>query len=317
MAEHPMAAMAHLKFAGVSGDGVRLLLLDDQGAEFSLDITPRLRAALRGDAPRTGQMEIKMDSTLRPRDIQARIRAGETPEAVAEAARTNVDKIMSFVAPVLAERRHVADRAQRANVRRPAGGEPATGSRALGDAVEAHLRACNIDPLIAEWDAWRREDGRWTISATFAATARTGTGRFTFDMPGNYVVLDNEDARWLVGESVSTPAPARDDLQNVRERRLNAVPGDELPLGDDAIELVAEKDDVTPTVHDEPLEPELPLDAFFGDSPDPAPSDTAQPDPAAADEPEPERATRRPVAKKKGRASVPSWDEIMFGGGDQ
>ena len=26
-------------------------------------------------------------------------------------------------------------------------------------------------------------------------------------------------------------------------------------------------------------------------------------------------ATRRPVQKKKGRASVPSWDEIMFGSG--
>jgi hypothetical protein len=28
----------------------------------------------------------------------------------------------------------------------------------------------------------------------------------------------------------------------------------------------------------------------------------------------PEPASRRP-AKRKGRASVPSWDEIMFGGG--
>ncbi|HRD63882.1 MAG TPA: hypothetical protein PL137_23485, partial [Nocardioides sp.] len=29
---------------------------------------------------------------------------------------------------------------------------------------------------------------------------------------------------------------------------------------------------------------------------------------------EPEPATRRPVKKTRGRASVPSWDEIMFGG---
>ena len=61
-----------------------------------------------------------MDSVLRPRDIQARIRAGETPESVAAAAQTAVEKIMPYAAPVLAEREHVTQRAQRASIRRPA-----------------------------------------------------------------------------------------------------------------------------------------------------------------------------------------------------
>ena len=88
-----------------------------------------------------------MDSVLRPRDIQARIRAGETPEAVAAAAQTSVEKIMPYAAPVLAEREHVAQRAQRASIRRPAssGGAPA-GSRTLGDAVAGHLRAQTSTP---------------------------------------------------------------------------------------------------------------------------------------------------------------------------
>ena len=59
-----------------------------------------------------------MESTLRPRDIQARIRAGETPESVAQVAGTSVDKVMPYAAPVLAERAHVAQRAQRASIRR-------------------------------------------------------------------------------------------------------------------------------------------------------------------------------------------------------
>ena len=75
--------MAHLTLAGVSDDGKRLLLVSDAGSEFTVDIDARLRAALRGEHARFGQLEIKMDSALRPRDIQARIRAGETPEAVA------------------------------------------------------------------------------------------------------------------------------------------------------------------------------------------------------------------------------------------
>lgn len=328
----PVRPERPLDLAGVSPDRTRLLLVDDGGATYTLPVTPGLRAALRGDAPRLGQLENPMESTLRPRDIQTRIRSGETAEAVAEAAGTSVDKIMPFVAPVLAERQHVAERAQRSTVRRPAGESAPSGpgGRMLGDAVEAHLRALNIDPEGVDWDAWRREDGRWTLTAGYAVAARTGSAHFTFDMPGNYVVLDDEDARWLVGDVVASPAPTRDDLQSVRERRLSTITPeasvetavadtdqDELPLGDDAIDLVAEPF---------PVDEQMPLEAFFDDSPDSddpelreeaAEAAAAEPEPdpepvaaPVAEEPQP---ARRTVQKKKGRASVPSWDEIMFG----
>ena len=100
--------MLHLTLAGLSEDNKRLLLVSDSGEEFTLDIDARLRAALRGEHARIGQLEIHMESTLRPRDIQARIRAGETPEAVATAAHTTVDKILPFANPVLAERARAA-----------------------------------------------------------------------------------------------------------------------------------------------------------------------------------------------------------------
>lgn len=313
--------------AGVSEDRARLLLVDERGGTFTLAVTPSLRAALRGDASRLGQLEIPMESVLRPRDIQARIRSGESAEAVAQAAQTSVDKIMAFVGPVLAERQHVAERAQKSNVRRSAGESGSSGGgRTLGDAVESHLRSLNIDPEGVEWDSWRREDGRWTLAAGFALPVRTGTAHFSFDLPGNFVVVDDEDARWLVGEAVPSPAPARDDLRSQRERRLTSVSQDELPLGDDAIELVS----------DEPFDGDEPVEAFLDDSPasdDPALREEAReaadsepdpvPDPApepveAARETEPsvadEAPARRTVQKKKGRASVPSWDEIMFGG---
>ena len=178
--------------------------------EFTLDVDDKLRAALRGDHARLGQLEIKMDSVLRPRDIQARIRAGETPEDVAAAAQTTVDKIMPYAAPVLAEREHVAQRAQRASIRRPASsGAAPTGSRTLGDAVAAHLRAQNVDPGGVDWDAWRREDGRWTLTAVFRSEAREAEAAFTFDAPGNYVSAEDDDARWLIGDTVAGPAPQR------------------------------------------------------------------------------------------------------------
>jgi hypothetical protein len=311
--------MAHLTLTGVSDDGKRLLLVSDKGVEFTLDITPSLRGALNGETSRIGQLEIPMESALRPRDIQARIRAGETPEAVAEAAHTTVDKIMTYAGPVLAEREHVADRAQRSSVRRVPG-ESTGGARTLGDAVSAHLRSTNVDPTTVVWDAWRREDGRWSLVARFETPERRGTAGFTYDAPGNYVVLDDDDARWLVGEVVAgaapPPTPARNDLEQARQRRLSAVPESELPLGEDAIELVTQDGSAS-------LEADSPVEAFLDESPasdDPelreeAAEAAALDDEDAGDEAEPP--TRRQVTKKRGRASVPSWDEIMFGGGDQ
>src|SRR5690606_2320774 len=149
--------MLHLTLAGLSDDKQRLLLVSDSGARFSLDVDAKLRAAVRGDRSHIGQLEIQMESTLRPRDIQARIRAGETPESVAQAAQTTVEKISPFVDPVLAERAHMAQRAQQSSVRRRSGD---SGARILGEAVAAQLRLHDVAADTVLWDTWRREDGR-------------------------------------------------------------------------------------------------------------------------------------------------------------
>lgn len=296
--------MAHLTLAGLSEDGSRLLLVDDNGAEFTLDVDAPLRATLRGEHARIGQLEIQMDSALRPRDIQSRIRGGESPESVAQAAQAPIEKIMVFAAPVLAERAHIAQRAQASSVRRKTGD---TGARTLGEAVSAHLHTFNVDPEVVEWDAWRREDGRWTLTGAFRTSQRKGKATFAFDVRGNFVTSEDEDAQWLVGDVVSRPdAPAAaqrsDDLQQARARRLGVVPADELPLGDDAIGLVS--DDVEVVEEVSPTETTMEITA-----PSETEDSTPQHDPAE-DEPQ----SRRPARKARGRASVPSWDEIMFGG---
>lgn len=343
--------MAHLTLAGLSADKRRLLLVDAAGAEFTLVIDAPLRAAVRGDPARIGQLEIKMESALRPRDIQARIRSGESVEAVAAAAQTTVEAIMAFAAPVLAERAHLADRAQRASVRRKSG---ETGARTLGEAVTEQLRTENLPAETVEWDAWRREDGRWTLAGEYGSPRRSGGARFAFDPPGNFVVAENDDARWLVGELRPAAAP-RDDLRSARKRRLASVAAEELPLGDgdelgdDALELVAEAlteattEDLTEPVArvreahptEDTLGAEPPAEAFldrvFADqNPAPAAGSARPVEPpveplvdgaAAVDAPDagdatttPEPPHRREVKKSRGRASVPSWDEIMFGG---
>lgn len=323
--------MAKLTFTGRSKDGRRLLLVDESGQEHSLAVDARLRRALAGAPASNGQLEIPMESTLRPRDIQARIRAGETPESVAHAAGTSVEKIMPFAGPVMAERAHVAQRAQLASVRRRA---TESGVRTLGEAVGAQLRSFNIDPSVVEWDAWRREDGRWTVTALYEAAGRSGTATFSHDPRGNFVTVDDEDARWLVGDIAPAEPdepgePGADDLAAARRRRLSAV-GDD-PLGEDAIELVSGDASPHETTMDltgslggeQPLEAFLDEPATSDDGTAPAPDERApaareqepdrDPQPGGEAAPEPTEPRARP-AKKRGRASVPSWDEIMFGG---
>jgi Protein of unknown function (DUF3071) len=319
-----------LTLIGVTPDGRRLRLADPHdpaGLEFTVEIDARLRAAL-GVQPSTrpehpvpssrsdgsAKVETPMDSQLRPRDIQARIRAGETPESVAAAAQTTVDKVMPYAAPVLAEREHVAQRAQRSSIRRPAGETP-HGARTLGDAITGHLHERNVDPDLVSWDAWRREDGRWALTGRFTVLGRDGLAELTFDQPGNFVVLDNDDARWLVGDVADPVAPPVSEPEP-GARRLSSVPtdDDQLTLGDDVLGIT-----------DEPIE------AFLDDQPsldgtsldEPGLADEVADAIALDDDPEPEidvasgepEGPRRPVKKTRGRASVPSWDEIMFGGG--
>ena len=328
--------MAKLTFTGRSKDGKRLLLVDESGQEHTLAIDARLRRAFTGAPESNGQLEIPMESTLRPRDIQTRIRAGESPEAVAHAAGTSVEKIMPFAAPVMAERAHVAERAQLASVRRRA---TESGARTLGEAVTAQLRAHNADPGSVEWDAFRREDGRWTLTGLYDVAGRTGAATFSHDPRGNFVTVDDEDARWLVGDAApaASAEPAADDLALARQRRLSAVDGD-VPLGEDAIEMVADgavADEVADTGADDEspnettmemsgsaLGSEQSIEAYLegtdGTSSDDAVADRpAEPEPAPEPEQPAAQAPAEPAAKpkKRGRASVPSWDEIMFGGG--
>src|SRR6478752_2593530 len=216
--------MRNLRLVGLSADGRQVVLVDDTGAEFATPADDRLRAALRGDRARLGQLEIEMDSALRPRDIQARIRAGDTPETVAGLAQVSVDRIMPYDVPVLAERQHIAELARRSHVRRKGNDGP---SRALADVVAERLQGRGVDALAAEWDAWRREDGRWAIQASYHSGERECTSR--------------------------GPQP-RESGQG-GERRLSAVPdGDDLlTLSDD------ERDDLTAVVRAvrEPPEPEM------------------------------------------------------------
>jgi Protein of unknown function (DUF3071) len=236
---------------------------------------------------------------------------------VAAVAGTSVEKVMIFAAPVLAERAHIARSAQSSSVRRTSA-EPVSTVRTLGPSAEARLREEGVDPESVDWDAWRRDDGRWTLVATYHHDGEPRRARFSYDQPGHFVAPADDEGRWLVGDG---QFPSRQQKAQTTTRRLTPVPryDEQLPLGDDAIELVS--DDPAPEVAEERTEEvaalgaEAPVEAYLdvAEAADPrgGVETDDDPDPSRRHEPP----VRTPVKKTRGRASVPSWDEIMFGGG--
>ncbi|MFF7638625.1 septation protein SepH [Kitasatospora sp. NPDC008050] len=187
-----------LRVVAVSNDGTRLVLKAADSTEYTLAIDERLRAAIRGDRPRLGQIEIEVESHLRPRDIQARIRAGASAEEVAQAAGISVDRVRRFEGPVLAERAFMAERARKTPIRRP--GE-STGPQ-LGEAVGERLVLRAAEKDTERWDSWRRDDGTWEVVLSYRSDGEGRTASWTYDPPRRLVQPNDDEARALIGESV-------------------------------------------------------------------------------------------------------------------
>ena len=89
--------MQELRFVAVSEDGrYAVLAIPGRSARFTLPIDERLRAVALGQTSRLAQYEIEVESPLRPKEIKARIRAGETVEEIADAAGIAVERVRWF-----------------------------------------------------------------------------------------------------------------------------------------------------------------------------------------------------------------------------
>ncbi|MCL2315902.1 MAG: septation protein SepH [Actinomycetia bacterium] len=148
-----------------------------------------------------------MDAALTPREIQARIRAGESAQEVAQAAGVSLDSIVPFAEPVLAEREHMAAMATGCQVRRSAA---ETGShRPLADVIGDRLTSRGVFPEALTWDAWRGRDRLWTVRVAYESGSAVHEALFTFDQRGRFSVPANPEARWLIGDVAAEPKNGR------------------------------------------------------------------------------------------------------------
>ncbi len=268
-----------LRLVALTPAGSHLVLEGSDRAQYRVAVDHRLATALRApDRPRTRQLEIAVESQLSPREIQTRVRSGQTVEEVAAAAGIAAERIERYAVPVLAERAHVVELAHRAPARRATGGT----APALGEMVGRRLTELDVLPESVTWDAVRGEDDRWTVRLTYLAADRERVAAWAFDPRGRVLAPVDDEARWLV-EGTGTDRESDDPPTAVR--RLSAVPhadpGEGQPASSSAVDEVYDRE----------------ADERRGAS--------------AVDHGVPAGASGPAVRGR--RQPVPSWDDIMFG----
>ena len=198
--------MQELRFVAVSEDGQYAVLgVPGRSARFTLPIDERLRAVALGQTSRLAQYEIEVESPLRPKEIQARIRAGETVEEIADAAGIAVERVRWFEGPVLAERAYMADQAQKSSVRRQ--GDATPGPR-LGEIVAERMKAFGAEPDDAQWDAKKRGDGSWLVQLIFITDGRLHSAEWIFDPRRRHVLPADDNAARMSLPGSEPPQPA-------------------------------------------------------------------------------------------------------------
>jgi hypothetical protein len=198
--------MRELKVVGLDVDGKRIICeTDDSGETFLLRSDDRLRAAVRGEKAISSQPQSDTEvlNVLRPKEIQAKIRAGASVEQVASAAGVDIERVQRFANPVLLERSRAAELATAAHPVLADGPSVLT----LLETVTAALVARGLDPEAPSWDAWRNEDGRWTVQMGWKAGMSDNVAhfRFTPGAHGGTVTAFDDGACELIDPDFARP----------------------------------------------------------------------------------------------------------------
>jgi hypothetical protein len=312
-----VVAMRELRFVGSAAGGDHVIVADADGEEqFRLRVDRELHAAMAPAAaspPPTGEA-----TTITPRDIQVRVRAGESPEGLAAEAKLPLEKILVFAGPVLAERQRIIDEARRSRANR---GSPAGQLVTFGPAVDDRFTAQGIEPSSVQWDACRRGDGQWLISATWPGGERDRTAQWSVALARRMVSPVDETAADLLSDRPIRPIAA-------------AVPEAQSIAAWPTVTTYHRTAAATPDAQTRPLPSVAPQQRWHHEpSAEPATDDGSPPPFARAPEPEPVRnaAARRSEGRRprtRGASStgreptehprvtrthVPSWDDIMLG----
>jgi hypothetical protein len=219
--------MRPVRFVALSEDGQALVLADEVGRLLALPLDDRINGAIHtdGHSPTSGSAVAVAHTdtmpSLSPRDIQARIRSGESAEDVARVAGVPVDRVLRYAGPVLQERAMLAQHARRTRLKTSDTGAP------LAEVVDSRLAQHGIDAEKISWDAYRRDDGNWRIVATWPSGKATAQAIWDMDKARQVVSPHDDMAQYLCAERPTQilgqdPVPERPMLH---DRGGHGLPG--------------------------------------------------------------------------------------------
>jgi len=268
--------MSELRFTGKTEDGNHLSLVDGEGNNYSLRISDTLRATV--NQPRLAAVPASdAVESISVKEIQRRLRAGESFEQVAREGQTTVDKVERFSGPIMQEREYILARTRELIMRKDAHRSDLT----FADVVLAKLAPRGVDIDAISWNTWRLPDNTWHIELHYPNRDGNGLATWNFDLARRALDATDNNGAWLIDEDapVRVVTPGIIHAEPSHPSRLEEVPAArDIPSMDDLFELPEEK-------------PETPRLAVIREAP------------SAADSQDGITA----------RAKVPSWDEIMFG----
>jgi hypothetical protein len=277
-----------LEVVAVSDDGTYVLLAgaeDAVRATHAVRIDSRLQAAIRGELDESERRE----SELSPKEIQSRLRAGESSEQVAKAAKVPVARVMRYAGPVISERERIVDQVRAAVLQRARGPEL---SMPLGEVVEKRLAAtAGLRPETVTWTARRRDDGAWIVELSYIAKGGARTASWLWQ-PASHELSSINGLATRIGAEEAPPQ---------RRKRVVAKPAVKRTVAKPAVR----RRSPTPTVKSAPAKAAA----------KPARKTAAKtPKPVAAKQPRTPRVFEPPtIAPTGGRVEVPSWSDVLLG----
>ena len=187
--------MSELRLTGKNPEGTHLTLTNPTGEEFTVRISDTLRATV--NQPRLAAVVASDDvETMSVKEIQRRLRAGETMDAIARDGHISVEKVERFAGPILQERVYILDQAFAVVLRK----ESARDQETFFDIVISRLAPMGVDSDSLSWNSWRIADGTWTIDLSYPNRDGHGSATWNFDLNRRSITATNENARWMLGQ---------------------------------------------------------------------------------------------------------------------
>jgi hypothetical protein len=193
--------MSDLRLTGRNPEGTHITLTDAQGSQFTVRISDTLRATV--NQPRLMAVETSDEAeNMSVREIQRRLRAGQSMDAIARDGQITVEKVERFAGPILQERVYILNQSFLVAIRKESAREQET----FLDVVTARLASRGVDSDSLSWNSWRLDDGTWTIDLSYPNRDGQGNATWNFDLNRRLIVATNENGRWMLGQEPAARA---------------------------------------------------------------------------------------------------------------